>query len=89
LAAALPIRVLATSKDLPSWLAEKRDYNIWQRNSLWLFHNAIAEGGENVTLIALWNGQKGDGPGGTADLVDRAKTLGAEVIHLDTTKLFS
>ena len=82
------MRVLATSKDLPGWLAEKKDYNIWQRNNLWMLHNALAEGGENVTLIALWNGQKGDGPGGTGDLVERAKERRARTVILDTQELF-
>ncbi|HZF07775.1 MAG TPA: tetratricopeptide repeat-containing protein [Thermoanaerobaculia bacterium] len=85
----LPVRVLAESKELPSWLAEKKDYSIWQRNNLWMLHNALALGGEHVTLIALWNGQEGDGPGGTGDLVSRAKERGAKVLILDTTKLFS
>jgi len=84
----LPVRELAKSKELPSWLAEKRDYSIWQRNNLWMLHNALAAGGEHVTLIALWNGQKGDGPGGTGDLVERAKERRARVVILDTKKLF-
>ena len=88
LAEKLPVRVLATSEDLAGWLAEKRDYNIWQRNNLWMLHNALAEGNENVTLIALWNGQKGDGPGGTSDLVERAKDRRARTVILDTQRLF-
>jgi hypothetical protein len=84
----LPVRVLAESEDLPSWLAEKKDYNIWQRNNLWMLHNALAQGGENVTLIALWNGQEGDGPGGTGDLVDRVKKRHARAVILDTKELF-
>ncbi len=84
----LPVRVLARSKELPSWLAEKKDYNIWQRNNLWMLYNALAVGGENVTLIALWNGQEGDGPGGTGDLVERARQRQARVVILDTKELF-
>jgi len=84
----LPVRVLAESQDLPSWLAMKRDYDIWQRNNLWMLHNALAEGGEHVTLIALWNGQGGDGPGGTGDLVERARQRQARVVILDTKQLF-
>src|SRR5262249_46974224 len=84
----LPVRVLAESKELPAWLAEKKDYSIWQRNNLWMLHNALAQGGENVTLIALWNGQKGDGPGGTGDLVARARERHAQVEILDTKELF-
>lgn len=84
----LPPRVLAESKDLPAWLAEKPDYSIWQRNNLWMLHNALAQGGENVSLIALWNGQKGDGPGGTGDLVERARERHAEITVLDAKALF-
>jgi hypothetical protein len=88
LTASLPVRVLADSKELPSWLAEKHGYNIWQRSNLWMLHNALVEGGENVSLIALWNGRAGDGPGGTGDLVMRARDAGARVIVLDSDSLF-
>ena len=84
----LPVRALAESEELPSWLVEKRDYTIWQRNNLWMFHNALAAGGEHVTLIALWNDEKGDGPGGTGDLVARAEERHARTVILDTKKLF-
>lgn len=89
LAEQLPVRVLAHSKKLPDWLAEKKDYGIWQRNNLWMLENALTAGGENVTLIALWNGQEGDGPGGTKDLVDRATARHARIVILDTEKLFA
>lgn len=83
------MRVLSETEDLPSWLVEREDeYNIWQRNSLWLLHNALAEQDLSVTLIALWNGKTGDGPGGTADLVDQAGQRGAKVVILDTKELF-
>ncbi|HXO41618.1 MAG TPA: tetratricopeptide repeat-containing protein [Thermoanaerobaculia bacterium] len=88
LTASLPVRVLADSKELPSWLAEKRGYSIWQRSNLWMLHNALVEGGENVSLIALWNGKEGDGPGGTGDLVMRARDVGASVIVLNSDSLF-
>jgi hypothetical protein len=85
-----PVRVLCDSKDLPRWLQDKPDYNIWQRNNLWNLHNALAAaGGENVTLIALWNGASGDGAGGTADMVQKAKERGAKTIILDTKTIFA
>ena len=83
----LPRRVLAESQELPGWLAKKPDYSIWQRNNLWMLYNALAQG-EDVTLIALWNGEQGDGPGGTGDLVERAKERHAEAVILDTRGLF-
>ncbi len=85
-----PVRVLCESKDLPRWLQDKPKYNIWQRNNLWNLHNALAAaGGENVTLIALWNGAPGDGPGGTEDMVEKAQERGAKTIILDTKKIFA
>jgi hypothetical protein len=84
----LPSRVLAESQELPGWLAKKPEYGIWQRNNLWTLYNALAQGGEDVTLIALWDGKKGDGPGGTGDLVERAKERHAETVILDTRDLF-
>jgi len=77
---------------MPRWLREKEKYGIWQRNNLWVLSNAIAldeaGGGTNVTLIALWNGKKGDAPGGTEDMVEQSKERGARTIILPTEKLF-
>jgi hypothetical protein len=42
---------------------------------------------DHLTLIALWNGAAGDGPGGTADMVRRAQDRGARFIHLDAMRL--
>jgi hypothetical protein len=65
------VRVLCELEDepkdekeyLPSWLRTKPDYSIWQRNNLWMLHNALAAGGDDcVTLIALWDCEPtGDG----------------------------
>ncbi|HJP92153.1 MAG TPA: hypothetical protein VJ875_09375 [Pyrinomonadaceae bacterium] len=84
-----PVHVLGDSDKLPGWLQEKPDYNVWQRNNLWTLHNVLAAvGGENVTLIALWNGATGDGPGGTEDMVQKARDRGAKIIILNTNKIF-
>lgn len=84
----LPRRELSRTKDLPRWLQTKSDYNIWQRNNLWCLYNAIACGGQFATLIALWDGGTGDGPGGTQDMVNRAEEKGAKTIILNTKELF-
>ncbi len=85
-----PVRVLCDTEELPRWLQDKPDYNIWQRNNLWNLYNALAAvGGENVTLIALWNGVTGDAPGGTSDMVEKARERGAKTIILDTKKIFA
>jgi hypothetical protein len=80
---------------LPAWLREKQDYSIWQRNNLWMLFNALDEACDptsadpNITLIALWDGAAGDGPGGTGDLVDKVENLGARSVILDTKALLS
>jgi hypothetical protein len=81
-------RVLADSQELPRWLRKKKDYTIWSRNNLWSLHNALVHGGPKVTLIALWDGGTGDGPGGTEDMVRLARARGAKTIHLNTKELF-
>src|SRR5262249_1222238 len=81
-------RELSNSAELPRWLRDKPNYGVWQRNNLWMLHNALAVGRKCTTLIALGNEGKGDGPGGTEDMGEKAKAPGAKFIHLDTRKLF-
>ncbi len=75
---------------LPAWLRSKPDYSIWQRNNLWMLHNALAAGGDDrVTLIALWDRElTGDGPGGTSDLVEKVERRGAKAVIIDAKKEF-
>lgn len=95
------MRVLSDTTDaktesdyLPAWLRSKADYGIWQRNNLWMLFNALDEGCDqkigdpNITLIALWDGAGGDGPGGTGDLVKKVETLGARSEIIKTKELF-
>ena len=84
----VPPRVLADSKELPRWLADKRGYDIWQRNNLWLVFNALAEGARNLTLVVLYNRERDpDGPGGTAHLVEFASKWGFKAVELDAREL--
>ncbi len=80
--------VLADSPELPKWLQFKRGYDIWQRNNLWLLGEALCLAPKNLTVVALWDGESGDGPGGTEHMVSLARDRGARFILLDTKKLF-
>jgi hypothetical protein len=40
-----------------------------------------------LTLIALWDGQAGDGPGGTAHMIESARARGARTIVLPAGEL--
>ena len=81
-------RELSDSKELPRWLQSKANYNVWNRNNLWTLYNAMARGSQYVTLIALWDGKTGAGPGGTRDMVARADDRGARTIKLNTREIF-
>jgi tetratricopeptide (TPR) repeat protein len=81
-------RVLAGSDELPVWLRPRRDYSLWNRNNLWMLHNAIAIASKNITLIALWNGQGGDGTGGTEDMVRKVEKLKARTMIINTKEEF-
>jgi hypothetical protein len=95
------VRVLSTAADvkakseyLPAWLRSKPNYNIWQRTNLWILFNALAEGCDektgdpNLSLIALWDGAGGDGPGGTGHLVEKVEKLGARCEIINSKELF-
>lgn len=81
-------RVLAESKDLPRWLSGKKNYDIWQRNNLWMMYNALATQARNLTLVALYNRERDpDGTGGTAHLVQVAADWGFKTVELDARQL--
>lgn len=79
--------ILSQTKDLPLWLAPKAQYNFWERNNHWLIGHALAAA-TAVTLIALWDGDKGDGAGGTQHMAQVASSYGARFVHIDTRELF-
>ena len=80
---------LGPDDNLPAWLQEREGYSIWVRNNLWMLNNALVFGGKNVTLFALWNGEGGDGVGGTQDMVNQASSHGAKIVILNTKELFN
>ena len=83
------VLTLAHTDTLPGWLQTRPNYSTWQRNNQWILHHAWATTTSGrVTVLALWNGEPGDGPGGVADMVATAQARGAEVVSLDTVTLF-
>ncbi len=87
--ATLGRRVLSDRLDLPDWLRSVARYSIWQRNNLWTLCNAVSLGARDVVLIALWNGEPGDGPGGTDDMIERARQRRARTRILDAKQLLA
>jgi hypothetical protein len=74
------------SSTLPGWLQSKPNYSVWERSNAWMLYNALWRG--RTTLIALWDGKEGDGPGGTRHMVDTAAGRGAMTVIVNTKELF-
>lgn len=66
---------------------ENSTYNIWEQTNLWMLDKALENGGENMSLIALWDGEKGDGSGGTEHMIKIAKSKRARINIIDIKKI--
>lgn len=64
------------------------DDNAFERCNRWLLDTALACGGEHVWLLCLWDGQGGDGAGGTAHMVGEVQRHHGHVIHIDCRQLW-
>jgi hypothetical protein len=82
--------VLQDTEALPDWLADRHDYDIWQRNNQWMMFHAVATNARRLTLIALYNPDRdADGPGGTAHLIGLTRRWGFKSVELDARKLLA
>jgi hypothetical protein len=62
--------------------------NPYERNNRWMLESAARFGGEKIAFIALWNGEGGDGPGGTQHFMNEARRKTERIYWLDTRKLW-
>jgi tetratricopeptide (TPR) repeat protein len=83
-----PPIVLSNSSDLPPWAQSIAGYGVFQRGNIWVIEDALLRANADVTLLALWNGKAGDGPGGTQDMVQLAEEHGAKVCVENSDELF-
>jgi len=60
----------------------------YERNNCWMLDSALRLGADKVDFICLWNGEGGDGPGGTRHMMDAIRNRGGRTHWLDTTKLW-
>ena len=67
--------------------AENEKNNVWERANMWMLHSALKNRGENMTLVALWDGKTGDGAGGTEHMIKGAKEQGAKTKIIDINQL--
>ena len=66
-----------------------QDADPYERANLWMLEAASRWGPARVHFICLWNGEGGDGPGGTRHMRDEVVKRDGSVHWLDTTKLWS
>jgi hypothetical protein len=75
----------------PTWVqdeaeAEGGSGDVFARNNDWCLEVARAQAPpERLRAVVVWNGESGDGPGGTADFVARAREMGAEIAVIGPT----
>jgi hypothetical protein len=78
----------ATLHLMPVELGElPADASPYERVNQWMLAAANRFGGDRMAFICLWNGQGGDGPGGTQHLMEEARRRTARVFWLDTRQL--
>jgi hypothetical protein len=59
----------------------------YERCNLWLLYTALSHGVNKIRFVCLWNGQVGDGPGGTAHMYNEVNRRTGRVIWIDTRKI--
>jgi hypothetical protein len=73
----------------PSELGPIREgEDAYDRNNRWMLDSALRFGADKVDFVCLWNGEGGDGPGGTGHMMDAVRSRGGRTRWLDTTKLW-
>ena len=61
----------------------------YERNNRWMLDAASRFGPDKVNFICLWNGEGGDGPGGTRHMMEEVRNRGGRAVWLETKKLWS
>lgn len=59
----------------------------YERVNLWMLERAMRFGAAKLIFVCLWNGEGGDGPGGTKHMMDEARKNSAPVYWLDIRTL--
>jgi len=59
----------------------------FERCNLWLLYTALAFGVNRVRFICLWDGSKGDGPGGTEHMYNEIKSRTGRVTWINISEL--
>jgi len=52
-----------------------KDVSVHDRCNRWMLYSALSQGLRKVSFVALWNGEPGDGPGGTQHMIGLVRSL--------------
>ena len=86
----LAVRAQASLHITPDELAPpSADEDPYERNNLRMLDAAMRFGSERLDFICLWNGEGGDGPGGTQHLMQEVQDKGGRTHWLNTTRLWT
>jgi hypothetical protein len=66
----------------------REEEDAYERNNRWMLNSALRFGAEKLDFVCLWNGEGGDGPDGTRDMMDAVRNRGGQTRWLNTTKLW-
>lgn len=61
--------------------------NPFERTNLWMLEKARLLGGHNIVFLCVWDGEGGDGPGGTAHVVQAVEAAGGSIVRIDIRSL--
>ena len=61
--------------------------DVFERCNLWMLERALSFGADKVRFICVWNGEGGDGPGGTEHMRKAVEQSGGAQYWIDTRKL--
>jgi hypothetical protein len=76
-----------TTKTMPAGRQLGQTDNVYERCNLWMLERALSFGADKVRFICVWNGEGGDGPGGTADMRKAVQRSGGAQCWIDTRTL--
>jgi hypothetical protein len=60
---------------------------VYERCNLWMLERALSFGADKVRFICVWNGEGGDGPGGTEHMRKAVQKSGGAQYWIDTRTL--
>ena len=61
----------------------------YERTNLWMLDEARRIGGPKVVFLCLWNGEGGDGPGGTQHMMEAVRRPpGGDVVWIDIRRFY-